>query len=93
MTDLTPDALNITALAALVTDAWDEWTALIMDGLEDPDVAHKAAPAQRRFLTLMEAWTCLAGLPSTSEGHGQGLALARWAAGTTPPLTAVLPPF
>lgn len=92
MTADLPD-LNVTSLARLVCDAWDEWTNLIADGLEDPDVAHKATPAQRRFIHLMEAWTTLAGLPATSEGRAQGLALARWAAGITPPITAALPPF
>lgn len=64
---------HVGALARLVADAWDEWTDLIADGLEDPDVAHKANPAQRRFLILREAWMTVLGL----EDDTQALAEAR----------------
>lgn len=78
--------LDLSALAAVVCDAWDEWQAAMKDGLEDPDVAHKATPAHRRFGHLMEAWTALTGL---DEG---GLAYAH-KMNTGHPIHAAILPF
>jgi hypothetical protein len=60
-------AVDVAALARLVQDAWQEWTDAIADGLDDPDVAHKATPAQRRFLVLREAWMTLLGLEDDTQ--------------------------
>lgn len=67
---------RVGALAALVQEAWTEWMAAIADGLEDPDVAHKATPYQRRFLILREAWMTLLGLETGDPDTAPGVAKA-----------------
>lgn len=63
---------RVGALATLVQESWEAWMLAIADGLDDPEVAHKATPHQRRFLILREAWMTLLGLeagdPDTAPG-------------------------
>ena len=83
----TPPQVNLTAMARVVTQAWDDYVRATQDAIVEPDDAHKVAPYLRRFGIVLEAWEALTGM---DEGS---LALARSMSEAVPPVMAAVAPF